>query len=92
MSDTPTPPPSSFSRGLLVVVACLAAYGLFWIVGRPLLPAKVLADQTAGLLPTLVTAAAGASLFRHWHRAPLWGFGITLAVLAVFTALMLVIF
>lgn len=91
MADT-SPPPASFVRSLLIVAACLAAYALFWLVGRPLLPPRILADRTAGLLPTLVTSAAAASLFRRWSRAPLWGFGATLAVLAVYTVLMVLIF
>ena len=73
---------------LLIVVAGAAAYGLFWVGGRPLLPAMVQADRTAGLLPALVVVAASASLLRHEPYAVAWAFGLTLGVLAVFIGLM----
>ena len=87
MSDSSTPR-SAASSALLIVLAATAAYGLFWVVGRPVLPVAVQADRTAGLLPTLVVAAASASLLRGRPRAAAWAFGLTLIMLAVFIGLM----
>lgn len=83
-----TPSSSGFSPRLLIVLACIAAYGLFWLVGRPLLPPTVQADRTAGLLLAVVVTAASASLLKHERGAPIWGFGLTLLVLLIYTGLM----
>ncbi|MBC7446677.1 MAG: hypothetical protein H7330_01285 [Hymenobacteraceae bacterium] len=87
MPDPATPRPAA-PPILLIVLAGAAAYGLFWFIGRPLLPPAVRADPTAGLLPVLVVIAASVSLLRHQRRAGVWALGLTLAVLAVFVGLM----
>jgi hypothetical protein len=86
----PEPVSSSpkFSPRLLIFTASAAAYGLFLLVGRPLLPVAVRADRTAGLLLAIVVGAASASLLKQERHAAWWGFGLTLAVLAVYTGLM----
>lgn len=84
----PTTPRTLGSSALLIALAGMAAYGLFWLVGRPLLPAAVQADRTAGLLPAVVVSIAAANLLRRQPRALAWAFGITLGVLAAFTGLM----
>ena len=87
MSESPPAPPS-FTRSLLIIGACLAAYGLFWLLGRPLLPPRALVDRTAGLLPTLVVAVASVSLLRHQRRGPWLAFGIAAGVLLVYAVLL----
>ena len=71
-----------------MVLAGVAAYGVFLILGRPLLPAAVEPDRTAGLLPAVVMVAASASLLRGRPRAAAWAFGLVLGVLAAFVGLM----
>ena len=84
----PAPPPAPRTPTWQLVLAGGVAYALFWFIGRPLLPATVAADPTAGLLPTLVVVAASASLLRGAPHATVWVLGLTLAVLAVFSGLM----
>ncbi len=87
MSDSSTPRPGETSA-LEIVLAGAAAYGLFLAAGRPLLPAAVQADRTAGLLPAVVVVVASISLLRTRPRAAAWAFGLTLGLLAVFVGMM----
>lgn len=86
------PSPRPPAPGWLLALACGAAYGLFWLVGRPLLPARVQADRLAGLLPALVIGAAALSVLRRQPRAALLTFGATLAALLVYVGLMRIIY
>lgn len=87
MPDSSAPRPVA-SSPWLIVLAGAAAYGLFRAVGWSLLPPAVRADQTAGLLPALVTIAAAASLLRNQPRGAAWAFGLTLTILSAFAGLM----
>lgn len=94
-APSPTPPPGGPSpvvERLLLLLACAAAFGLYALLGRSLLPPRVRADATAGLLPAVVIALASVSVLRGLRRSWLLAFGATAGFLALYVGLMRLLF
>ncbi len=91
-SPSPSGGPSPFVERLLLLLACAAAFGLYALLGRSLLPPRVRADATAGLLPALVIAVASVSVLQGFRRSWLLAFGATAGFLALYVGLMRLLF